>query len=72
MKYIIDFFKKEKKFFKGSFLLLLSSFFSLFVLSYFYKYNIIGKDRFLLFISFCISYELYRNGLDILFADNKK
>ena len=72
MKYIIEFFKKEKYFFKGSFLLLLSSVFSLFVLSYFNKYNIIGKDKFLLFISFCISYELYRNGLELLFPDNKK
>lgn len=72
MKYIIEFFKKEKYFFKGSAFMLLSSVFTLFNLSYFYKYNIIGKDRFLLILSFCISYELYRNGLDILFKDNKK
>lgn len=72
MKYIIEFFKKEKYFFKGSAFMLLSSVFTLFNLSYFNKYNIISKDRFLLILSFCISYELYRNGLDILFKDNKK
>ena len=72
MKYIIQFFKKEKDFFKGSAFMLLSSVFTLFILNYFNKYNIIGKDKFLLIISFCISYELYRNGLDILFKDNKK
>ena len=72
MKYIIQFFKKEKDFFKGYAFMLLSSVFTLFILNSFNKYTIIGKDKFLLIISFCISYELYRNGLDILFKDNKK
>ncbi len=72
MKYIIEFFKKEKDFFKSYAFMLLSSVFTLFCFSYFNKYNIIGKDRFLLILFFCISYELYRNGLDILFKHNKK
>lgn len=72
MKYIIKFFEKEKNFFKCSAFMLISSVFTLFVLSYFNKYNIIGKDKFLLILSFCISYELYIKGLDILFKDNKK
>lgn len=72
MKYIIEFLKKEKEFFKGSGFMLVSSIFTLLVLNIFNKYSIYGKDKFLLILSFAISYELYRNGLDILFKNNKK
>ncbi len=72
MKYIFEFFKKEKNFFKGSGFILVSSIFILLVLNIFNKYSIYGKDKFLLILSFTISYELYRNGFDILFKNNKK
>ena len=67
MKYVKEFFIKEKNIFKGSCFMLVSCIFSLLVLYIFNNYNIYGKDRFLLIIFLIISYDLYRNGLYILF-----
>ena len=71
MKYIIEFFKKEQDFFIGSGLLLLSSYISIFILGIFNTYKINKLDKMLIILFFCASYELYRNGLDMLFKSKK-
>jgi len=71
MKYIIEFFKKEQDFFIGSGLLLLSSYISIFILGIFNTYKINKLDKMLIILFFCTSYELYRNGLDMLFKSKK-
>ena len=71
MKYIIDFFKKEQDFFIGSGFILLSSYISIFILGIFNTYKINNLDKMLIILFFCASYELYRNGLDILFKSKK-
>lgn len=71
MKFIFEFFKKEKYFFIGSGLMLLSSYISIFILGIFNTYKINKLDKMLIILFFCASYELYRNGLDMLFKSKK-
>lgn len=72
MKYIIDFLKKEKNFFIGSGLILFSSYITIFIYGIFNTYKINKFDSMLIIFFFCTSYELFKNGLDTLFKDNKK
>ena len=71
MKYIIEFFKKEQDFLIGSGLMLLSSYITIFIIGILNTYKINKLDRILIILFFCASYELYRNGLDILFKSKK-
>ena len=69
---IVEFIKKEKDFFYGSFFLLISYFFSFYHVYIFKLYNISFSTRLLIAISFLFEIEFYFKGLNILFPKTKK
>lgn len=71
MKYIINFFKKEKNFFKGSVFLLIGCYLMLFVNYIFCKYNIISIDCALITLIIGLSINFYAIGIKLLFKKEK-
>lgn len=71
MKYIVQFFKKEKNFFKGSVFFLIGCYLMLFVNYIFAKYNIISRDCTLITLLIGFSINFYAIGFKLLFKKEK-